>query len=218
MGPYFDRKKRVVDPKSGKRRIEMNSTSWEVHQLYGRLKQFGGKRSKAFHHGIFPSEKNYPPSHDKNGKWIDYSLVQYGGNLCDRGLRIEEQPAPTKDHLNNRASTKEAGAQRMCHVELTQCLCVYVCDVTSALPRGAAHRFYHQRKIEAINAGQTAMRQSVSRGHSRPHTSASRSGSQGRLASRGGTASQSSDWRDAKLAALRAELNNLRASTPGSRQ
>lgn len=190
MGPYFDRKKRVVDPKSGKRRIEMNSTSWEVHQLYGRLKQFGGKRSKAFHHGIFPSEKNYPPSHDKNGKWIDYSLVQYGGNLCDRGLRIEEQPAPTKDHLNNRAT----------------------------LPRGAAHRFYHQRKIEAINAGQTAMRQSVSRGHSRPHTSASRSGSQGRLASRGGTASQSSDWRDAKLAALRAELNNLRASTPGSRQ
>lgn len=127
MGPYFDRKKRVVDPKSGKRRIEMNSTSWEVHQLYGRLKQFGGKRSKAFHHGIFPSEKNYPPSHDKNGKWIDYSLVQYGGNLCDRGLRIEEQPAPTKDHLNNRASTKEAGAQRMCHVELTLCLCVYVC-------------------------------------------------------------------------------------------
>ena len=94
----------MVDPATGKRKIDLTSKSWEFHELYGRLKQFGGTRSKAFHHGIFPSEKNYPPSHDKNGKWIDYSLVQYGGNLCDRGLRIEEEPAPVREELNARGS------------------------------------------------------------------------------------------------------------------
>lgn len=76
--------------------------------MYGRLKQFGGTKTKSYAHGIFPHEPNYPPDRDGSGKLIDYSLQQHGGMLCDRGLRtvITEHVPPTE--LDKRA--RKAGS------------------------------------------------------------------------------------------------------------
>ena len=91
------------------------------------------------------------------------------------------------------------------------------CARNAALPRGAAKRLQHQRKIDAINAGAASIeeftrhrapvvapnRRTVSRGGPEAGARASRS--------RSAAAPSRPDPRDAQLAALRAELNSLRA-------
>ena len=54
----------------------------------GGVKKYGGKKSGTFSHGtVWPSNKDYPPSFDKEGNPIDYSVAKNGGIFKETFLR-----------------------------------------------------------------------------------------------------------------------------------
>lgn len=106
-------KRRVFNPATGQRRIADQSNSWEFHEIYGRLRRFGAKKEKTYSVGIFPGERNYPPSRDGDGKKIDYALAKFGGSFADRALRTEMIEVPADPEWERRGRIKKGAADRM---------------------------------------------------------------------------------------------------------
>lgn len=202
IGPVFAKKGRVYDPVTGRRKAEGHSATWETHEIYGRLKRFGGKTSKTYSQGLNATDPNYPPDCEPDGTRIDYALARYGGPFADRGLRTEMVPAPVDPEWERKGFVK----------------------------RGAADRLRQARKLNRMTeANQMALSMrrtggaaggggawAGAQGTVARTVSASKMGGGGGGGARPWTAASTTaelSAKDAEISRLRSELNALKAST-----